>query len=183
MAERKAVEALRTPPTDAPLPDPPAPELPDKPALEDPPAAPEVEAEALLVMEPPDELLAELELREDEEDSPPPEEPPIDAVELPPPPLSPLLRPPIRPMNEPPPPLKLRLPRSWGPRMVTNFSGPVSPVRRIVLMRLPPAIVAVRIDAVEVCRFASASSARVLCQSHAPEAITVRTASSVSQRR
>ncbi len=119
----------------------------------DPPAAPE-EAEE-------EEAVEEEEEEPEEEDDPPPPlllpDPPDPPLELPPPPPPP----PPRPVGAPPPPLeKLRLPRSCGPRMVTNFSGPVVPLMRIESTTLPARTVVVRMTA--AARFcASVSSARL----------------------
>jgi hypothetical protein len=101
-------------------------------------------------------LLPELLKAEDNEaavlddDPPEPLDPDDEPLLLPPPPLLPLSPPPplLRPMAAPPPAWNPRLPRICGPRIVTNFSGPVVPVSLIAWMIVPPATVDVRIVAV-----------------------------------
>lgn len=132
VAARSAPEALRTPPAEAPAPTEALLEPAPPPLL--PPMAEELLATftAELALPPDDEA--------EEDDEPPeelPEDPPLEEPPEEPPP-------PRRPMNAPPPPAKLRLPRSCGPRMVENFSGPVVPVSRMMSPILPPPTVAVR---------------------------------------
>jgi hypothetical protein len=164
--ERKALEALRTPPTDDP-PDPimdaadeslPPEDMPAKP-LDDVLAMLDPILEPLLEAPPLEEPLEE----PPEEPEPPPLEPPPD----PPPP-------PRRPMKAPPPPAKLRLPRSCGPRIVLNFSGPVVPVNRMVSATLPLPTVVLRIAAAAAFG-AAACSAALLCHRNAPAATSTRT--------
>ena len=128
MVALMAVEALRTPPTEAPAPPP-----------EPPAAAPPPDAEDVDVTEPDMELLEE----EPPEDAVDWTVPPLELPEEDPPP--PEARRPINP--PPPPPEKLRLPRNCGPRTVKYFSGPVVPVRRSVDRIFPPMAVAVRTEA------------------------------------
>ncbi len=152
VAARIALEELRTPPTDAPPLMLAVGEL--EPPMELPPPALDVTdpAKELGVLPPPLPLDEGLLL-----DPPPDEEPPPPPLLDPPPPPPPRLR----PMNPPPPPPeKLRLPRNCGPRIVTNFSGPVVPVSRRVCVSFPLPTGAVRIDADKARLAATASSAK-----------------------
>jgi hypothetical protein len=130
-----------------------------------PPLAPPlIPIELELELKPPD-AAEELDDTVDEEDereleSPPELELDIDAWLLPPPPPRLPPPPPLRPMKAPPPPEKPRLPRSCGPIMVTNFSGPVVPVSRKVRETMPAATGADRTTAVAARRAAKASSAK-----------------------
>ncbi|MDX1984599.1 MAG: hypothetical protein SFV51_30285 [Bryobacteraceae bacterium] len=146
VADRSALAEERTPPVDAPPPELIA-ELVEPPVAAAP-IADDVLATVALVADVP-----EVPEVEDPDEDPPEEEPP----ELDPPELE--LPPRERPMNAPPPPEKLRLPRSCGPRMLTNRSGPVWPLSRSVSCRRPEVTFAVRVAcATRFC--AKVSSAR-----------------------
>lgn len=158
--ERSALEALRTPaPPELPIAPMEAEELSPPPEL-----PPPITLEELVTLE-------AMELDEEEELLEP-DEPELEETE---PPLPPDPPPPLRrPMNAPPPPAKLRLPRSCGPRIVLNLSGPVVPVMRIVLETLPLLAVALRTAARATFGAAACSAAR-RCHRKAPAAIRART--------
>lgn len=168
VADRMALEDDRTPPVEAP---PPA-EPEDIAGLVDPPDDPLI-AEDVLATVP---LAAELEddAPEEADDDPPLLPDPL----LDPPPLDPLLDPlpppppRLRPIAAPLPPEKLRLPRNCGPKMVTNFSGPVVPLMRMESTTLPPPTDATRVAA--AARFcATASAPRLRWNSHQAEPPTI----------
>jgi hypothetical protein len=170
--ERRALDALRTPPVG----DPPDPIM--DAADESPP--PGVNPAALLA-----EVLAILDPMVDPPlEEPPLDEPPEEPPEEPePPPLEPPVEPPPprRPMKAPPPPAKLRLPRSCGPRMVLNFSGPVVPVNRMISDTLPLITAELRTAAAAAFGAAACSATR-LCHKNAPAATSARTKINNPQR-
>lgn len=158
--ERSALEALRTPPAEPPIAPIEAEEL--SPPLEPPPP---ITLEELATLE-------ATELVEVDEEPLEPDDPALEETDPPLPPDPP--PPPRRPMNAPPPPEKLRLPRSCGPRIVLNFSGPVVPVSRIVLETLPLLAVVLRTAASATFGAAACSAVR-RCHKKAPPAIRART--------
>lgn len=148
VADRIALVEERTPPLDAPPPEFIA-ELVEPPVV----AAP-IADDVLATVEPAADV-PDVPEEDDAEDDPPEDE--EDPLELEPPELDPPPR--ERPMNAPPPPEKLRLPRSCGPRILTNRSGPVWPLSRSVSCSRPEVTFAVRVAcATRFC--ANVSSAR-----------------------